>query len=195
MPTYRLQTVIMADSLLPRDGVVITPHVRDNGITSDPTGLCEDWATAVDGLLGARYQITVKAYDVADPPPSFPKAEHTVNANLSPAAGAPRELAVCLSFFADRNLPRQRGRLYVPYFALGAGGAGGRPSLATRETVALFADRLQALGGVDVDWVVWSRRDNAARPVTDFWVDDEWDTVRSRGLKSTTRTVGTTSEG
>ena len=28
-------------------------------------------------------------------------------------------------------------------------------------------------------------------PVTNVWVDDEWDTIRSRGLKSTSRVTAT----
>jgi hypothetical protein len=39
--------------------------------------------------------------------------------------------------------------------------------------------------------VVYSRREKVARPVTNYWVDDEWDTVRSRGLRSSTRVTGT----
>jgi hypothetical protein len=42
-----------------------------------------------------------------------------------------------------------------------------------------------------VAWVVWSRKDQVARPVTNYWCDDEWDTVRSRGLKAVTRQTGT----
>jgi hypothetical protein len=33
------------------------------------------------------------------------------------------------------------------------------------------------------------------RPVTDVWVDDEFDVVRSRGLQPTSRLKATTSEG
>jgi hypothetical protein len=38
------------------------------------------------------------------------------------------------------------------------------------------------------NWVVFSPRDGKAQGgVSDIWVDDEWDTVRSRGMKATTR--------
>jgi hypothetical protein len=49
------------------------------------------------------------------------------------------------------------------------------------------------LGGSDVDWIVWSRKNHTATKVQNYWVDDEWDTVRSRGLKRSTRQVATTS--
>jgi hypothetical protein len=34
---------------------------------------------------------------------------------------------------------------------------------------------------------VWSPTQQTGSGVTDFWVDDEWDIIRSRGLKGTTR--------
>ena len=40
-------------------------------------------------------------------------------------------------------------------------------------------------------FVVYSRKEGVARPATNYWVDDEWDTVRSRGLRSSSRVTGT----
>jgi hypothetical protein len=53
---------------------------------------------------------------------------------------------------------------------------------------------LTALGGLDVDWVVYSRVDNRSSPVTDWFVDNSWDTQRRRGPRATSRITGTTSE-
>ena len=40
------------------------------------------------------------------------------------------------------------------------------------------------------NWVVWSQKLRKSQGgVSDVWCDDEWDTVRSRGLKATTRTT------
>jgi hypothetical protein len=39
--------------------------------------------------------------------------------------------------------------------------------------------------------VVYSRTDKTGRPITNWWVDDEWDVVRSRGLRGVTRDTGT----
>ena len=69
-----------------------------------------------------------------------------------------------------------------------------RPSQTTRDKVAELAPILAALGGVDVDWSVWSKVDGQARAVTNWWIDDEWDTQRLRGLRGATRTEGTTTE-
>jgi hypothetical protein len=40
-------------------------------------------------------------------------------------------------------------------------------------------------------WVVYSRKTGGDAQVTNVWVDDEWDTVRSRGLRGTVRDLGT----
>lgn len=198
MPIWKLQTSIWADSVLARDAMVITPHFNDGGVGSDPQGLCDDLAAAMNNwcLNPNVHQITVKAYDAQGSAPVYPAGEATLNVGGAPASALPREVALCLSFFSERNVKRQRGRVYapVPLMAVAAG-VGVRPVSGQRDKVGTLATIFSDLGGVDVDWCVWSPTDGVARPVTDWWVDDEWDTVRSRGLRATTRTVGTTSEG
>jgi hypothetical protein len=50
--------------------------------------------------------------------------------------------------------------------------------------------RLAAEGVADyLDLAVLSTADGVARRVTHTWCDNSWDTVRSRGLKSTSRTI------
>jgi hypothetical protein len=39
-------------------------------------------------------------------------------------------------------------------------------------------------------WQQWSVTDRVGGAVTDYWVDDEWDIQRKRGLKPTTRQTG-----
>jgi hypothetical protein len=68
-----------------------------------------------------------------------------------------------------------------------------RPTSAVRNRVAELVPILAGLGGLDVDWVVYSRVTDTARKVTNWWVDDAWDIQRRRGLRPTTRTEGTTS--
>lgn len=194
MPIYRAQLGVHLDSDLPRDELVITPHFDDHGVGSDPQGLAEDLAAGYAGFLGGTKRVTCKLYVATGAPPHYPVGEHEVNPGPAQASSCPREVALCLSFFSERNVPRRRGRVYVPMAALGQNLNTVRPPGVTMskvgELAALFAD----LGGLDVDWVVYSRVDTTARPVTDWYVDDEWDTVRSRGLRPTTRVVGTTSE-
>jgi hypothetical protein len=93
------------------------------------------------------------------------------------------------------NTKRRRGRLYVPFYWLfPASALADRPSLTVRTKVGDLAQVLQDLGGVDIDWSVWSKADGQARAVSNWWVDDEWDTQRRRGLRPTTRVSGSTSE-
>ena len=39
--------------------------------------------------------------------------------------------------------------------------------------------------------VVYSKALNQSFGISNFWVDNEWDTVRSRGLKADSRVLGT----
>lgn len=199
MAIYRAQCSFAADSDFPRDQLVITPHFKDTevpGTQQQPQNLANDLANAL--LLWAMpansRRVTVKLYNAEAPPPSFPLAT-AVRGTLIPGSPMPREIALCLSFYAERNLPRQRGRLYIPAPLLTtSAGLGLRPDSTFRTKVADLVPIFTGLGGVDVDWCVWSRAERRARSVTNWFVDDEWDIQRRRGLRATTRTSGTTTE-
>jgi hypothetical protein len=195
MPVWRLQTQMGADSAFARDYAVVTPHVDDGGLGTDPQGLCDDWAAFVATQMAAGQEVQVTAYDAQGTKPVYPQGHAILNAGQFPAAASPREVAICLSFYSERSIPSQRGRIYVPYYCIaGAAAGGGRPGLTFRTAVMGWGAALAALGGPDVDWVVYSRKLDVAYPVTDYYVDDEWDTIRSRGLRPVTREAATTSE-
>ena len=195
MPIWRLQASAAADSLFPADNIIITPHFNDQGVGTDPQGLCDDLAAALGAYYSGPRQVTVKAYDAQGTPPVYPAATAIVNEGLAPATAGVREVAVCLSYYAGFNRPRLRGRLYLcpSIFPTGTTSAA-RPPSATRIKVGELATILADLGGLDVDWSVFSRVDNVARPVSNWWVDDAWDVQRSRGLRPTVRLQGTVSE-
>jgi len=195
MPIWRIQTEISVDTTLPRDVMQINPVFNDHGLTTDPDGLCNDLAEAISQwtVPGGGYQVRCTAYDVEGTPPVFPAGTSTFWEGVSGGSNEPREVALCLSFYSERNLPRQRGRLYVPATILGVS-TSGRPSTAAMTKVSTLVPILTGLGGADVDWSVWSQTDQVARPVTNWFVDNEWDTIRSRGLRPTERLTGTTSE-
>jgi len=188
------------DSILPRDAMVMSPHFENTGgifTDNDWGGFAGALADAVVGYSnpGENKQTVVTIYPATGTPPLFPLAQARRNEGLAPAAGQPREVALCLSYYSGQNRPRRRGRLYLPVVATGLGGAMAlRPTAANRAKVLSFGSLLADAGGADIDWVVWSRMDQVARPVSNSWVDDEWDTVRSRGLRPTTRTLATHSE-
>jgi len=112
-------------------------------------------------------------------------------------SNTPREIALCLSYYAGQNTKRYRGRLYIPHAWLtGAGGAtpGGatmRPTATHMAKAAEFATVLTPARLNGNNWCVASTVDKVGRDVTNAWVDDEWDVIRSRGLRGTTRTLVT----
>jgi len=197
MPPIKLATSIWHSSALARDAMQINPVFNVQSPAPDYADLVGDWITALRGWgtnIGTA-QITVKAYDVSRPTPNYPVYEKTENTGTVGTANLPRELALCLSFYAGSNIKRRRGRLYLPLvWGVGTGALGERPTQTNIDKVAALVPILTALGGLDVDWSVWSKADGTARAVTHWWVDNEWDIQRMRGLRGTTRSEGTTSE-
>lgn len=197
MTIIRAQTAWNMDSALPRDSMVVTTHFERIGV---PGGPDIDWAAIAKsitdvfrvGWTSSTCEMITKLYDLGDTPPRPVKATDVQNAGLHPLSGIPREIAVCLSFYGTRNLPHQRGRIYLPLSpAIGAGSLGPRPSSIFRDKalgLATVANQsLPDVGGIDVKHGIWSPTTQTFKQATDYWVDDEWDTVRRRGLRATTR--------
>jgi hypothetical protein len=177
--------------------MVITPHFRDSGVGTDPDGLCEDLADALQGWMVAAArgtQMLVRAYDAEGSKPVYPQGEAMRNWGTVKDYSAPPELAICLSFYHEHPRPRQRGRLYIPAAWAGAGTNQLKIEAVTREKVGALAQIFADLGGPDVDWGVWSKTDEEFRNTSNWFVDDDWDVIRSRGRKSTARTEGTLDE-
>jgi hypothetical protein len=192
MPVYQIQVRMWDhDSDLPRDAAINTLYFDDRGVTTDPDGLCD----AVLGVYADKCRqvhMEATAYDVHEAKPRSPKGHAVRNLGVSGSVGSlPREIAICLSFYAGSNRPRNRGRIYLPCYLLSGVTIDQRPSATVQQVALAFAtvsnSSFPDVGGVDVQWVVWSPTDDAAKPITNGWVDDEWDTVRSRGLRPTTR--------
>jgi len=195
MPVYRAQCSFLMDSAFPRDRFVITPHFNDTLPGSDPQGLCDDLADGLVAWSGRTIETIVTMYDAQGTPPVFPVASAVRNPGATVASTCPREVALCLSFYAARNLPRQRGRLFIPAgLPSGFGGPTARPTIGQQNKVGDLVPLLTGLGGTDVDWVVYSPTDNQPRSVSNWWVDNEWDTIRSRGLRGDQRISGEVSE-
>jgi hypothetical protein len=191
MPVWRLQTYFQFDTAFPRDRMVITPTFDDRGVGTDPQGLCDDLAAALDTWTPGTMQIKVNAYDAQGSPPVYPQGTKTLNEGQNPVTSTPREIALCLSFYGSRNRPRERGRLYIPGAAFGAT-MGLRPSAANMTKVMALGPIFASLGGADVDWVVYSRVNNDTTKVQNYYCDDEWDIVRRRGGRPLTRQTATT---
>jgi hypothetical protein len=183
MAIYRAQISFPVDTTLPADAVSITPHYNGD----DAQGLADKLKSNLIAFapVGATKPFTIRVYDAQKPVPNYPLATAT-QAGTPPTSVVPRELALCLSYYSTWNRPRYRGRLYIPsVFVTGAYAK--RPS--GLQITAALDWRTPLTNGLPsgMNFAVFSRKNNVSYTVTDFWVDDEWDVMRTRGTKPTTR--------
>lgn len=195
---YRAQVILPQDTELPIDAITVNPCFRAAAGLSAPATFAHDVAQIFsDFYSSGGAHVICKVYDLQGTKPVYPVAVEEVNTGVAARPSTlPREIAVCLSFFGDHNRPSERGRLYIMAAALGgvSGSAMDRyVPTAVSDRIATLPPLLAAAGGPDIDWIVWSRKLNKATQVKNWFVDNEWDTVRTRGLKATSRTTGTTS--
>jgi|1186.fasta_scaffold111725_2 hypothetical protein len=200
MPQYRFQIVQRATGGVPRDDIVNSFYLdtETDPLTwgTDEGGLLRDavdlWRAGTLPLSSRASWISGKAYNMSDATPRAPVAEVSwLASEQSRDVPGPADVAVCLSYYAGRNLPRRRGRMYLgpwPKTHLFDRPAG---QLVTGLTA--LAEGLSGLGGPNVQWVQYSPTTGDFTNVTNYWIDDEWDTQRRRGLKPSARTVGTVS--
>lgn len=184
MTDFRVQVGFPMDSTLPRDIITVNPHFSG----PDPAALAAALKVNVSAAAPfSGHPFTIKVYDAQKTPPSYPLATEVV-AGTAPASQCPREVALCVSYYTTYNRPRFRGRLYIPGTWLTAAPQL-RPSTALMNSAmgwvkAAFHDNLPA----STAWVVWSQVERKSQGgVSDLWCDNEWDTVRSRGLVADNR--------
>lgn len=207
---YRVQTVLEGFSLLPEDVYVNSWCFRDD----TDLGAEIVATTAADTLLSffndvhapgtvpiASFlsnraltgKMTVKTYALGQAPPRTPMERVRTLTGLDTAVAVPSEVSLCLSFYAERNVPRQRGRVYIGPFgsdALHTLTAGpSRPIAGLINALAGAGAWLEDEGIGGVNWHVLSPTDGVAREVTGGWVDDAWDTQRRRGEDASGRTA------
>lgn len=191
MAVHQYQARWLGVSQLPED-------VFENVLYFDTTSIDTVEGTA-DGIVAAfdawgRHSgingAEVRAYDLEGGQPIFTK---TYAYDHSTTAGAPPEVALCLSYATvdDPTLStaRRRGRIYL-------GPLRQTDVQDNRPQATLITDSLalgQALAQIgfasDTTWVMYSRTDQQTAKIESIWVDDAWDTQRRRGLAPTARTV------
>lgn len=194
------QTVRQAD--VPKDVVDATIYF-DSGATSMATGDHNAWAAHIGHIwFGDTNTGTspwtqfsgrdgrVVTYDMADPKPRPERGVFVYTPGTHEnGALAPRHVACCISFYANRNLPSYRGRVFLGPFLLGQVGETVPNSL--RLQIIDLAQRLQqtnaAGSSVTMTHQVYSEKMKLAHPVTNYWVNDVWDTQRRRLSKETLR--------
>lgn len=215
----RAMCVFQGVSGLPEDRFVTTFHfARNPGVTIDvDAGLVAGWlddfwnaiAPGATKALSAYLSDTaiaagptaheVRVYDLDDVEPREPHIFPLGKVAAGSLACLPNEVSVCLSYYGDRNIPRQRGRIFVGPLTSTAGA----PSAADhdlRVAANLQQDLVAAAEKLIADsanrWVVLSRGiyvdgqvPAEMYPVTAGWVDNAFDTVRKRGIKPSARVV------
>lgn len=215
----RAQCIWSGPSGLPRDRYVTTWHfVRGSGSAlsdaqeqADEVSerLREFWLenTSVGQSVAAYLSpnvltagLEIRCYDLGQPAGtangSVPPREariynHEADVSALGSKNLPEEVAVSLSFYADRNLPRRRGRVFIGPLSDAAVKSSGpaRVDNGFQRTLCAAAHRLaNEEGATDVMRMgVLSQKDQEIRQVTAGWVDDAFDTIRKRGPESTGR--------
>ena len=154
MPIAKFQVVQSRDTLLAADAVVNTVHLNHLGQDPDYDALCASVGGAFATWWGSRGgQLRVTAYGVEGPGPHDPLGTWMESSGSSPTSLSPREVALCLSYYAVMNKPRQRGRLFLPIGARDSS-LGARPTDPQIAAAITLGQALSAVGGVNVDWVV-----------------------------------------
>lgn len=141
--------------------------------------------------------VTMKTYDLGTGPPRTPVDERQIDLSAFGAGvtALPREVSCVLSYYAGRqeleppiNGNRRRGRLYLGPLANNAIAAGPSGIMEPDLRTAIAEAALNVRDTTeDVEWSQLSQTDGALAEVTGGWVDDAFDTQRSRGREPTSR--------
>lgn len=207
MGMKRAMVVFESVTGLPEDRIVNTFHFAAGGVNDDifaaltafyntGTGSPKDWMSGY--ALRTANASQVRIYDLADAEPRPPDVRQWT---LGGAGGAPlpREVACCLSYYATRNIRRQRGRIYIGPLSttILENRTGDQGIVAAARTGIGNAAAALASGGPTARWVVHSPANGpeSGMPVTAGWVDDAVDIQRRRGLDPTNRTLWDTTVG
>lgn len=207
MPDFDVQVIIKGISGLPRDRFINTLHFSQSGVApwqplADTIGaeLIAVWqGFAAEATNWAIYTADVcqRAFEVRiyNPDDSEPRPPHIYTGNLpaSPSQSLPTEVALCLSYRTDQNVPRKRGRIYLGPLGTVVNGTAQRPTAAAQAKLLALGQSLSDIGDVQMDWQLMSRSRNARERIEYLWVDNEFDTQRRRGIRATARVTASTS--
>lgn len=214
---YRAQVIFQGKSGLPEDRFITSwafqgPEVEPNSVaTSAIAAMLNDFyatpvapstATVVTNLSDVIQRgpgaMKINVYGLAQAPPRAPFEYEFDLPVVDTGTPYPAEVAVCASFYSERNLPRNRGRVYVGPL---------RSAVSQEETttgrvrvsdafMGVLRDSMQRLAADSATtgegrprWCVLSLADQALKPVTNGWVDDAFDIQRRRGEQATNRTL------
>jgi len=200
--SYYAVTAWAGVSGLSRDRRMVGMHFQDltgtQSLATLASTIAANWTIWSTGLSHSG-TVTIYKSDFAPPgTPHPPLAQATMTGGAFPPHG-PGELSLCLSYFSVFNVKRARGRIFIPFDLIWLAQASGsspsnRPTAADQQAaLAVWDTVIKPIDhGGNFDWVLKSPTDKAFKPITDIWVDNEWDTVRSRGLRGDARITAKT---
>lgn len=211
MTLYRAQVVLATVDGLPENFVTNTWYFWSNLETDVPLfgNELEDFYQEIDGFLSSRIATTghvIKWYSMDDPEPRIPILEESLGTLTINQAQTqlPSEVAIVASFqgekVAGQSQARRRGRVYLgPWSVLVLGTSTDDGLVASSVTAAIRTAciNLQAAAALihPIGWSVYSTFDLTFTgvPVTNGWVNNEFDTQRRRGIEATSRNAWTVS--
>jgi hypothetical protein len=188
MTVFRASLSMPYDTALPRDAITLNPHFSGDDAQLLANALK---ANCIANNHIADKPFTIKIYDAQKAPPSYPLATASQTGAV-PSSAAPRDMALCVSYYTTYNRPRFRGRLYLPAGWFGAAPTP-RPSTTVMQAALTAAKALFGTGlPSQTNWVVYSPTEGKSQgAVNNLWCDNEWDTVRKRGLAPDARELST----
>lgn len=215
MTTIRAQVTFQRSSGLPEDVVENTWHFKQ-AVPGSPGVDSPDILTGLSGFYGAIEGLlstvltgdaSIKYYDLEDATPRTPFDTDTFSITPVTSTILPSEVAICLSYHAAGgsgvNVARRRGRIYLGPWGgdvLNTAASDSTVDSATSALIVGAADTFQTLMlGTNVPWAVFSPTTLGAGPinptnialatfvVTGGYVDNAFDTVRSRGAAAGSR--------
>jgi len=214
MTTLRIQVTMERQTGQPQDVVVNTWHFLTtepdplDGLT-DAFNALVDFYHAIDGQFSSIITgaCRVKGYSLNEAAPRVPIINEPLTLTTATGTPLPAECAVCLSYSSGassgESQRRRRGRIFLgPWdgVALDEAESDGRIQTATLSLIVGAAQTMaEALVATNTLWAVFSPTTAGPEPwssgeltaathsVSQFYVDNAWDTIRSRGLAPDSR--------
>lgn len=158
----------------------------------DTAGGLTSWAQYMSNAWCAANS-TLTMYQLLDPKPRAPIYNASRATPIGPTASPclPDEVAACLSYSAGSvsgiKNARRRGRIYLGPLntdaMLSTTSQSPRPTAAFQNSVmGAFSEFSTGVKSLGMSWVQYSPTGGLVTDVTQFWIDDAFDTQRRRGV-------------
>jgi hypothetical protein len=204
MPFYNSQAIIKTADNVAANYATNTWHFEADDVTAlgSAHAALVTFYQAVDTYFSNLVNVgagglEIVGYAFADAPPRAPVLRTLATLTVGSVNPLPTEVSLCMSFQGTRQSgtpqARRRGRVYLPFMAEDNNATDARPSTTIiNGVVAAGAALLAASDSAGTwSWLTYSGVAPGWSTVVDGWVDNEWDTQRRRGRRSTSRTTFT----